>query len=139
MIIVVIMIILVVTIIVSIIVMVCFVDLGIPVSTWTRRGQLSKAHSEKDPPTGAVRSQSRRWQCGRGGTANFSTETFPYREPPGERVREYGVRAPVFYGNLREQTGENGFPRKPTGNLFCYCRNLRKSLEASGNLWENVI
>ena len=31
---------------------------------------------------------------------------------------EYGVRAPVFYGNLPEQTGENGFPRIPTGILF---------------------
>ena len=35
------------------------------------------------------------------------------------RVLEYGVRAPVSYGNLREQTGENGFPRKPTGSLRC--------------------
>ena len=45
--------------------------------------------------------------------------------PPVKRVLEYGVRAPVSYGNLREQTGENGFPRKPTGSLFCSYRNLR--------------
>ena len=32
-----------------------------------------------------------------------------------KRVLEYGVRAPVFHGNLREQTGGNGFPRTPTG------------------------
>ena len=41
------------------------------------------------------------------------------KRPP---VREYlsaGLRAPVFYGNLREQTGESGFPRIPTGILFC--------------------
>ena len=36
-----------------------------------------------------------------------------------KRVLEYGVRAPVFYGNLREQTGQNGFPQIPTGSLFC--------------------
>ena len=28
-----------------------------------------------------------------------------------KRVLDYGVRAPVFYGNLRERKGENGFPR----------------------------
>ena len=43
-----------------------------------------------------------------------------------KRGLEYGVRAPVFYGNLLEQTGENSFPRRPTGSLFCYCTNLRK-------------
>ena len=43
-----------------------------------------------------------------------------------KRVLEYGVQAPVFYGNLREQTGENGFPRIPTGSLFCSYRDLRK-------------
>ena len=32
-----------------------------------------------------------------------------------------------------EQTGENGFPRKPTGILFCSYRNIRKS---QGNLRE---
>ena len=32
-----------------------------------------------------------------------------------KRVLEYGVLATLFYGNLREQTGENGFPRIPTG------------------------
>ena len=35
-----------------------------------------------------------------------------------KRVLEYGAQGPVFHGNLREQTGERGFPRKPTGNLF---------------------
>ena len=35
----------------------------------------------------------------------------------GKRVLEYGVRAPVSNEDLREQTGENGFPRKPTGSL----------------------
>ena len=43
-----------------------------------------------------------------------------------KRVLEYGVRAPVFYWNLREHTGGNGVPRKPTGNMFCSYRNLRK-------------
>ena len=46
-----------------------------------------------------------------------------------KRGLEYGVRPPVFYGNLWEQTGENGFPRKPRGNLFCSYRNLRTYLE----------
>ena len=36
-----------------------------------------------------------------------------------KRVLEYGIRAPVFHGNVREQTGENGFPPEPTGNMFC--------------------
>ena len=45
----------------------------------------------------------------------------------------------ILYGNLREYSGENGFPRKPTGSLFCSYRNLRKSPEASGSLRENVI
>ena len=35
-----------------------------------------------------------------------------------KRVLKYGVWAPVSYGSLREQTRENGFPRKPTGNSF---------------------
>ena len=46
-----------------------------------------------------------------------------------KRGLEYGVRAPVFYGNLREQTRENGFPLKPAGVLFCYfyiSESLRK-------------
>ena len=42
-----------------------------------------------------------------------------------KRVPEYGGRAPVFYGKLREQKGEDGFPRIPTGSLFCSYRNLR--------------
>ena len=54
-------------------------------------------------------------------------------------VLEYGVRAPVFYGNLREQTGESGFLRIPTGILFCSYRNLEKSPETSGSLRDNVI
>ena len=43
--------------------------------------------------------------------------TYPLLRPPlrpqpaYKKGLEYGVRAPVFYGNLREQTGENGFPR----------------------------
>ena len=50
---------------------------------------------------------------------------------PSRRKRglEYGMRASVFYGNLREQTGENGFARIPTGSLSCSYRiseNLRK-------------
>ena len=45
-----------------------------------------------------------------------------------KRVLEVEVRAPVSYGNLREQTGENGFPRKPTGSMFCSYRNLRRDL-----------
>ena len=44
-----------------------------------------------------------------------------------KRGLEYGVRAPVFYGNLREQTGENGSLRIPTEKLFCSYRHLRKS------------
>ena len=56
-----------------------------------------------------------------------------------KRGLEYGIGAPVFCGNLREQTGENGFPRKPTGSLLCSYRNLRTSPEAFGSLRENVI
>ena len=54
-------------------------------------------------------------------------------------ILEYGVRGPVFYGDLREQTGENGFPPIPTGSLPCSYGNLRKSPETSGSLRENVI
>ena len=49
-------------------------------------------------------------------------------EPVEPSLGEYlstRVRAPVFYRNLREQTGETGFPQKPTGSLFYY-RNLWK-------------
>ena len=35
------------------------------------------------------------------------------RDPTHKRVLEYGVRAPVLYGNLREQKGGTGFPRTP--------------------------
>ena len=55
--------------------------------------------------------------------------------PRDKRGLEHGVRAPVFYGNLQEQTGESGFPRKPTGTLFCL---LQKSHEIFGNLREFV-
>ena len=55
-----------------------------------------------------------------------------------KRGLEHGVRAPVFYGNLREQTGENGIPRIPTGSLCCSYRNLRKYSETSESLRENV-
>ena len=60
--------------------------------------------------------------------------------PVAERVLEYGVRAPVFCGNLREQTGEeNSFPRNPAGILVCSYRHLRKSPETSGSLRESAI
>ena len=44
-----------------------------------------------------------------------------------KRGLEYGVWAPVFYGHLREQTGENVVPRISAGILFRSYRNLRKS------------
>ena len=59
------------------------------------------------------------------------------QQAPGRR--EYGVPAAVFYGNLREQTGENGFPRKPTGNLLCSYRSLQQFPETSGNSRENIV
>ena len=49
-------------------------------------------------------------------------------------VLEYWVRAPVFYGNLREKTVFHETYR----NIVCSYRNLRKSLETSGSLRENV-
>ena len=54
-----------------------------------------------------------------------------------KRVLEYGVRAPVFFGNLREQTGENCFPRRPTGSLFCsYCTDIFEHLrKPPGGYW----
>ena len=51
----------------------------------------------------------------------------------------YLVNLEPYHGNLREQTGENGVPRIPTGSLFCYYRHLRKSPETSWGLRENVI
>ena len=33
---------------------------------------------------------------------------------------EYRVRAPVFYGELREHMGDRGFPRIPTGIVLYY-------------------
>ena len=47
------------------------------------------------------------------------------------RGLEYGVRAPVFYGDLRERRGDNGFPRMPAGNMFSsaeICESLQKPL-----------
>ena len=51
-------------------------------------------------------------------------------------------QVPVSYwcGSLREQTEENGFPRKPTGSLFCsyrHLRNLRKPPGVNGVLLES--
>ena len=40
---------------------------------------------------------------------------------------------------VRKSTGENIFPQKPKGNLFCFLHNCRKSPETSGDLWGNVI
>ena len=42
--------------------------------------------------------------------AHSALWTFENR-PSREYLRN-GVRAPVLYGNVREQTGENGFPRR---------------------------
>ena len=47
----------------------------------------------------------------------------------------YGLRFSTR--NLREQTGENSFPRISTGILFSYYRKLRKSPETSGSLRDN--
>ena len=55
-----------------------------------------------------------------------------------KQVLEYGVRAPVSYGSRREQAGEICFPRAPTRSLCCSYRNVRKSLQTSGNLRDNV-
>ena len=63
---------------------------------------------------------------------------------PRIEVREYlstgyGLRfSTETYWNPCEQTGENGFPRKPTGSLFRSYRNLPKSPSTSGNSRENV-
>ena len=43
-------------------------------------------------------------------------------------VLEYGARAPVLYGSLREQTGENGFPRTPAGNVFLVLTEISEGL-----------
>ena len=51
----------------------------------------------------------------------------------GKAKLEYGVRAPVFYRNLREQTGENGFLRLTYRNIVLF---LQKSPKISGSLWE---
>ena len=44
----------------------------------------------------------------------------------------YGVRAPVFYGNLREQTGEKRFSINAYRKLVLF---LQKSPKTSGSLW----
>ena len=54
------------------------------------------------------------------------------------RVLNYGVRVPVSYGNLREQTGEHGFPQALTETLFCSYRNLRASQETFGKLQDHA-
>ena len=53
-------------------------------------------------------------------------------EVAGKRVLEYGARAPVFYGSLREQAGEQMFLRKPT-DLALF---LQKSPKLFGHLFE---
>ena len=54
-----------------------------------------------------------------------------------KRALEYEVQAPVFYGNLWEQTGKNVlFCLKTHRKLVLF---LQKSPESSGSLWENVI
>ena len=50
---------------------------------------------------------------------------------------EYGV--PTSSGFLRKSTGENGFPRIPSGSLLCCHRDLRTSPETSGSLQDDVI
>ena len=69
--------------------------------------------------------------------SDFNLKEARYRKV--KRGLEYEVWAPVFYGNLWEQTGENGFPRIHTGSLLCSYRNLRKSPETSGSLQDNVV
>ena len=39
---------------------------------------------------------------------------------------EYGVRAPVFCGNLREQTGDNGLPQIYTNGFPQIYRDCRR-------------
>ena len=62
------------------------------------------------------------------------------RERERERVLEYGVRAPVSYGNLH---GANGRKRLAThtytNNVFSSYRKSPKSPETSGSFRENVI
>ena len=60
------------------------------------------------------------------------SRTSSYRRSPqpkeiGEYSSNYGL------GNLREQTGEDGCPRKPSGSLFYSNRTLRKYPETSGS------
>ena len=56
----------------------------------------------------------------------------PLAKAAAKRALEYGVRAPVFYGSLREQTGENGFP-ETYRNIVLF---LQKSPKVSGNRQE---
>ena len=97
---------------------------------------------------GLIRSQcapSRRAATSRAAGAAAGARVRPHRRwPQLLYIREYsrtGVQAAVFYGNLREQTGENRFPRKPTESLFCsYCTEIfEKSPETSGSLRDNVV
>ena len=55
---------------------------------------------------------------------------------------EYGVWAAVFYGDPREQTGGNGFPRQPAGRLFCSYRiseRLRNLRECMGTRNQEIL
>ena len=46
------------------------------------------------------------------------------------------VRAPVFYRNLPEQTGEHGFQQKPIQKVVAFF--LHRSLNISGCFWEDI-
>ena len=50
-----------------------------------------------------------------------------------KRGLEYGVRAPIFYGNPQEQTGEQQFSTNTYRKLVLF---LQKSLKNSVNLQE---
>ena len=42
-------------------------------------------------------------------------------------ILEYGVRAPILYGNLREQTGQTVCPQKKTRGRVLFLKNIRTS------------
>ena len=48
-----------------------------------------------------------------------------HRKGTCKRGLGYGPQAPIFYGNLQDHAASNGFPRVPTGILFCSYRNLQ--------------
>ena len=48
----------------------------------------------------------------------------------GERVLEYGLRAPVFYGSPGERAGENDLPENPRG-AYCFGELIVLSLQKS--------